>query len=357
MREPRSTARRLALLGVAIEMAAWSGLVVFYDRAWLQPNAVRGNLDQWLGDVVRGRSAAPYQYRVLAPHVIMWINGHSSLGIERASLVLDVSAMIVGALAAHWMFVSLGMRWAAVAGAFYGSFLGIGLLWWGKPEAMPAFAAATVLCAVLCVPTERRWVIVALAALVLAGTRTDLLGAFAVAWTARWWVGRRTADLVGGVSLGALAAVATEALKHAFPQARYPAGIGMIQIFHNFQPTTALIATAFLLPSIGPLVVARHDPAAVDELDRHHLLLFPIGLLVAAEVGFALVFGRIDEVRLLFPLTAPLTLIAALSGRALLRALGLQMGDATDVALAEVGPVQRVPAHNPAEGRRPTLQR
>lgn len=314
---PRPLPRHLAAALHTTAALVWFGALSFYVRVWLQPRDASGELLRWAGSTVDGTNSAPYQYRILVPHLMVWL--HEELGWTGAAAetAIDAVALLIGVVAIAALLRRLHLEVWTLAVAAYGGVLSIGLLWWGKSETITAFAATSVVLWAVLQEDRRRWAVLAPAALVLAGTRTDLLLALGVALLARWaWAGRRRDDLAAGVALGAVGVAATVALKAAYPDATYP--VAVVQLSHNLQPTVLLTLIAFIAPALAPWLLIDREAAVRRALDEHRAVVVPTLALVLAEVASLLVVGRVEEVRLLFPLAAALGLLAVLGWRAAL---------------------------------------
>lgn len=317
-------ARDVRILLHASAVAAWLGLLLMYERVWLRPRDVSGDLEVWARAVVDGTSAAPYQFRLLVPHLVVWLHDTLGWSVGQAAITVDAVAMAAAIAATAVLLRRLRLEVWVLPVALYGAALGIGLVWWGKFETITAFAGVTIaLVGIVTDDARTRWACLLPAAVILTGTRTDLLIAVGVALLARWrWAGRRPADLAAGLVLGAAGAVATLGLKAAFPDAAYPDGVALVQVTHNLQPLVLLTLVAFLLPALGPWLLAERQPALRGALDADRGAIVPLLALVLAEVAATLVVGRVEEVRLLFPLATALGILGVVGWRALLRPTG-----------------------------------
>jgi len=301
---------------------AIGGAFVFYVAVWVTPRQASGELDEWVRAVVDGRASAPYQYRVLVPAVLVWLADHASMSMAQATIVVDGVALAVGtAIGFYWLRRSDRGLFVLPA-AVYCGYLTLGLLFFAKPETITAFAATTAVLLALDGDARRAVDAVALVvgAAVLVGCRTDLLGALAVGFAVRWWQRRRAADAAAGAVLAIAAAVATAALSAHYAAARYPAGVGIVQLDHNFAALPVVVAASFLAPALGPLVLARQDACrdAIVQVVRDDA---PLLAVVVAELAFSMVFGRIDEVRLLFPVAFALAVAGIDLWRAVARSI------------------------------------
>lgn len=318
---PSRFPRRIVVLLHLAAAAAWFGVFAIYVRVWLGPSEASGVLEQSARQVVEGRAQAPFQYRLLVPHVLMGL--HDALGwpVGYAEAVVDVAALAVGVAVIAALLRRLDLEHLVVPVALVGAYLEVGTLWFGKFETATAFAATTIAAWALVTDDRRRWLALAPAMVVLAGTRTDLLLALAIGAAARWLLaGRRRTDLVTAAALAIAGIGASIALAAAYPDAHYDPGAPMVQVAHNLNPLVLLVVALFVLPVLGPFLLVRSEPALRTLLDAQRDLMAPLLGMVIAELGSVLIVGRADEVRLLFPLAAPLGIVAVLGWRALVGA-------------------------------------
>jgi hypothetical protein len=330
--------RRLRLAMVAATASVWVGLYALYVRVWIQPNEVRGNLEAWARPVADGTAAAPFQYRFLVPDLLVWWSDSWGWPVGFGLQVVDALALALGAATLHVVLGRLDLRVWSLPAALYGSFLGLGLLWWGKFETITSFAALTLGLAALTDTTERRTTAYLISAVLLVGTRTDLLVALGLAELARWWWGRRASSARcpwPGLALAATGVIATFALRSLWPDAAYDPGTGVVQIAHNLQPTVALTAVVFLVPALAPYALCWRGPHLRDRLRPHLALLVPLGVLVGVEVASVAAIGRVEEVRLFFPLTGALAVLGAIGWRAAWQLCG-EAGPAADASAQAV---------------------
>lgn len=289
----------------------WFGAFSFYVRVWLQPREASGELLQWAHQTVDGTNSAPYQYRILVPHVQVWLVEHLGWPAAFAEGMVDAAMLAVGIIAVAVTLRALRLEAWTLAVAGYGAALSVGLLWWGKAETITAFGAASVATWAVLESGRRRWTALVPAVLVLAGTRTDLIVAVGLALLARWaWAGRQRDDRTAGLVTIGFGIAATVALKAAYPDATYP--VAVVQIGHNLQPVVLLTLVAFVAPAIVPWAMIEREAAVGAAFARHRATVIPLLALVGAEVGSLLVVGRVEEVRLLFPLAAALGVLAVL---------------------------------------------
>jgi hypothetical protein len=308
---------RRALVALRIAAAAlWVGLFSLYVKVWIEPHQATGELQRWAQGVVDGRAVAPYQFRFLAPYALIGMHDHLGVSVGRAEVLLDGLLIAIGVLGFDRLFRRLGLTEWLLPAALYGCFLGIGILWWGKFETTMAFAALTWACLALADRRARAGLLVTVPILLVC--RTDLVAALGLAFVAAWWLDRRRRDdLILGLVLGGLAVGATVAFSRIWPDAHYGEQ-GLVQLLHNVKPAVWLTAAGFLLPVLIPLGLCRAGTRARTALDRDRSVVGPLLALVVAQVAFTIVVGRIEEVRMFFPLAAPLAVVGVLGWRAVL---------------------------------------
>jgi hypothetical protein len=317
------TERDRALLALrATAGLVWIGLYGMYVRLWVLPSDLRGDLERWARPVAEGTAAAPFQYRFAVPDLLVWCADHLGWRIGFTHQLVDAIALAIGVVLLDRLLRHLDLGLWLLPASLYAGFLGLGIVWWGKFETTTAFAATTLATAALLGAVPRRGLALGVAAALLVGTRTDLLIAVGVAELARWWwVDRRPAALRSGLLLAGTGVAATVGLKAIYPDAAYDASTGVVQVWHNLQPTNLAIAIAFLAPALVPLALAWRGPQVRAALADQRTVLVPAIALVAAEVGSVLLIGRADEVRLFFPLVAALSVIGIVGWSAVLRVL------------------------------------
>jgi len=294
--------RSLERWSAALGGAALAGTFFLYVNVWVTPRYYSGDLDLWVRSVVDGTATAPYQYRVLVPALLVWLTDHAGASMAQATIVVDGSALALGTALGFHMLRKSGLAVYALPAAVYCGWLGLGLLNYAKPETLVAFAAVTAAANVVAHDAggRARWLVVVVAAVVLAGCRTDLLVALGVGFGVRAWQRRSVVDAGAALALVVTALAATVALLVRYPDAKYPEGVHVVQLQHNLTAIPVVLLAAFLLPALGPLVLARAPRVRREVLDvasRYAALL----AVVATEVVVTLVVGRTEEIRLLFP--------------------------------------------------------
>lgn len=292
----------------------WIGLFSLYAKVWIEPRDATGELERWAGAVADGTAVAPYQYRFLVPDLLIWMHDHLGMSVGRAELLVDGILLAIAALGFDRLFEKLGRTTWVLPAATYACFLGLGILWWGKFETIAAFAALTWSCVALI--DERRRSLLVVAVPVLLVCRTDLTAALGVAFLARWWLDRsRRDDRTIGLLLGIAAVAATVAFSRIWPDARYGEQ-GLVQVVHNLKPAVWLTALAFLAPVVAPWTLCRKGTRSRAAAEGERDVVVPLLALVAAEVVLTGLVGRIEEVRMFFPLAAPLAALGVIGWQA-----------------------------------------
>ena len=312
--------RQVVILLHSASALIWLGGFVFYLRVWLEPWDLRGHLAGNVDAVTGGVAAAPFQYRILVPYVMDWM--HESLGWNyfAAEMIVDFIALAIGVTAIHLILRRLEIeQWLPLV-ALVGSFIQIGNMWWGKTETYAAFGAGSVALWALLRDEKSRWLPLGLAAVVLAGTRSDLLIALGIASVARWvFTGRELRDLIAGVSLAAVGVASTIAFKLAYPDANYDENVGLFRISYNLELTHLLVTAMFLIPIFGPFLLWRSQPELRTIVWSERRWLVPVIALCIAQIGAVLVVGQADEIRLFFPIAGALAMVAIAGWSAVLQ--------------------------------------
>jgi hypothetical protein len=311
----------------------WLGLYSLYVKVWIEIQDVQGFLAPAAQRVADGSAEAPFQYRFLVPDVLVALRDHLGISIATGARIVDGACLAAGALLLERLLRHLELEDWLLAAALLCGFAGLGLLFWGKFETTAAFAATTAAIGALVGPDRHRPLVLGAAAIVLVGTRTDLLLALGAAHLAAWWwTGRDRRHLVTGAGLAALGVAATVALKAVYPDARY-VSTTTLQLAHNLRPAVWLTALAFLVPALAPYAMALRVPPLRAALVAHRDLVVPLLALVAAEVASVVVVGRLEEVRLFFPVSTALAVLGIVGWRA---ALSLRPAGADSGAEAPV---------------------
>jgi hypothetical protein len=305
--EPDSRVTSRPGIELVAAAAILGGFLHHYYVLFLRPEEAAGRLEGYYRAIVNGVDAAPYQYRVLVPRLVVWLHDVSGLQFRLVAVFVDGAALFAGGLAVLALLRALRLQQWTVVAALYIAFLGYGTTTFWKPESFVAFFAASLLGLVYVRHDEPGSdLLLVLAGAVLVGTRTDVLAAFAVAYAVRWLYLRRRADALRAAAILVSAIASTAVLVAFYPHAHYPAQTSLLQIGHSLRPNNLLIPLLFLLPPLIPLWRLRHRLRTTVGIDV-------IGLLtaVAAFSAASLVVARIDEVRLWFPLAGVIAAIGA----------------------------------------------
>lgn len=303
-----------------------AGSFYYYVLFAIVARSNRGQLQAAIHDVLDQRAAAPYQYRVLVPHVLGWLEDHTALSLEQATILVDGVTLWVGLALGLALFRRFSLRLFTFPALLYTAFLMIGLMAYPKPETLTAFACVTAaLFALERRPTSEHswpggatWPMLVVASVILIGCRTDLLFALSAGFAVRWLRDREHLDLLAAAVLGLTAVISTVALIHIYPAAKYPTDTNLVQLDWSLGPLPLVVAGSFLAGTLGPLalLLRRSDPVeSVQRAARAHLPLLGV---IAAEFASAVTVGRIDEVRLFFPVVICLLIVGGELWRAML---------------------------------------
>lgn len=302
-------AQRLQRAQLVASAGVLGGFLYLYYLLFLELAEYRGTLAGLYENVVDGHADAPYQYRVLVPRFVVWLHHLSGVAYRLVAVVVDGAALYAGAFAVLGVLTALRRERLAFGVALYIAFLGYGTTAYPKAESIVAFFAASLL-ALAFVRHEDRGatLLVGVAAVLLAGTRADVLAALGVAYLVRWWWQRRRRDLVFAMVLVAVAGGATAALAAAYPDARYPVGVPVVQLWHSIRPNNWVFPLLFLLPAVIPLWLLRGRVREAIGIE-----LCALGAAVVAFSAEALVVARVEEVRLWFPFAGVIGCIGAVA--------------------------------------------
>lgn len=285
--------------GVAVAVAGAVAAIAFHDRLFLGVAGESGYLERFTTDVVDGVAHAPYQYRVLVPHLYDLLQGGGDDVGAAAHLVDTMSLAAATALGVLLFRRSAVPGWLAAGGLWVWAVAG-GLPFLPKPETLPSFAVLTAAFLVLADERLPRLLLVPLGALLL-GMRADLafvlgLGFVVRSRTTRGDGGRARRDLATGLALCAGAIAATLALAAAYPDAEYEA-TGLVQLRFNASADVAAVAVAVTMVPFLPLAAARRR----ELLRVAHPVALPLLVPLAAQVAITAVVGRLHETRIFLP--------------------------------------------------------
>ena len=292
-----------------------------------------GRLQAAIHDVVNQRAAAPYQYRVLVPAIVTWLEDHTPFSLGQVMVLLD-GAMLVAAVALGLALLRrLDLRLLTLPVLLYCAFMMVGLIAFPKPETTTALFGVTASMLAL----ERRplsegwwsprivWTGLVLSSSILVGCRTDLLVALAAGFAVRWWLRREWADAYAAIMLAAAAVIATVVLVHIYPMARYPSDTGLIQITWSISALPLVVASCFLAPALAPLALLLRRTDTVEPLQRAARAHLPALGVIVAEVLAAVTVGHVDEVRLFFPVFFCLATVGAEMWRAMVESVNVNV--------------------------------
>jgi len=307
-----------------------AGAVYHYTLFAVTGPTATGALQSLLHRTVDGRVDAPFQYRFLVPCVLVWLNDHAHLSLGTATILVDATAVTVGAAVGVTMLRRSGLGLFALPALLYCALLMLGPILYYKPETMTAFACMTVALLAL----ERRstawwstktvWTTLVVAALILVGCRAYLLAALGVGFGVRWWQRRESTDVLAALSLLAIGGTATLVLIRVFPDAHYPRGMGLVQLNYNFDALTVCVLGAFLATAIGPLYAVRGPAPIASAVRAVASERLPVLAVIASVVVSSTFFGRIDEIRLIFPIGFALAWVGVDLWRALFSSVEIE---------------------------------
>ena len=247
-------------------------------------------------------------------------------------MIVDGAAMAVAGVVGFALLKRSGLGLLALPAGLYCAYVGTAIAWLPKPETVTAFACVTIALIAL----ERRpvsagwwsssvvWLSLIAAGAVLVGCRTELLFALAAGFAVRYRYFRLRADGVAMVGLAATAVLGSVVLIRHYSDARYPKGTAVVQLFHNLDALPLVVAACFLLPALAPLIVMwRHREVAVSVGPVARAKL-PLLSVIVTEILATFTVGRIEEIRLLFPISFALAWVGLDLWRALVTTLHLE---------------------------------
>ena len=98
---------------------ALAGSYYFYVLLWVVPRNGGPELDGVLRAVVDGTADAPYQYRFLVPCVLEWVSDRTALSLGQATVLVDGTAMAVGAIVGFALLKRAGLGLYALPAGLY----------------------------------------------------------------------------------------------------------------------------------------------------------------------------------------------------------------------------------------------
>ena len=325
--------RRLVLerWSAALGGCALGGVYFFYVVIFILPRDGTPDLDGVVRSVVNGGAQAPYQYRFLVPCIEVWLNDHAALSMGQAAMLVDMIAMAIAGAIGFAILKRVGLGLFALPAGLYCAYVGIGIAALSKPETVVAFACTTAALLAL----ERRpviagwwspyvvWSVLVVASVVLLGCRTDLVFALATGFAVRYRYFRARADAAAMVCLALAAVIVSVALVAHWPHSHYPKGTAVVQILHNLDALPLVVLSCFLLPALAPLVMMFRHPAVSLAVRPTAVAHLPLIVMILTEVSSTFIVGRIDEVRLAFPLAFAIAWVGVDLWRALFASLHL----------------------------------
>lgn len=270
-------------------LAAVTVLLAFFHHYQAQTLAL--NL-QTVGATAAGAAWAPAHWRILVPLVweglMRW-----GLSAQAAMRLIEASTLVGGSLVLFALGRRLGWGVPDTSAAAFVAFWGLTTLRLPRPEVFPSFLL-TMLGAYGLLAGRLRWGLLVWAVIGLSLTRAEHAVALGLTVAVFGLRRRRVAQVLGGLGLAGLAVALLGAVAAARPAASYQ--IAPVQLGYNLTNPAGLWPLLFFVPWLVALYGRWRTGTLWDE----------VGLLSAWIVfvlGSTLLLGRIDEARMLFPLS------------------------------------------------------
>ena len=268
-------------------------LGIAYWDYWLRVRGIHNSyLLRQYERIIDGSAPAPDQYRPLVPKMAQLVS--HAMSLETAIGAVESG---VGVCAAIALFVFAQRRRVGPIGYVLACFAcgwwALSLAFYPRPEPLAALLAVTIVAVGATLDGWRRRSVLAFGALLLVGTRTDVLFAFGVGFA---FVGlRHRRWLVEGLALGTVAAAATDIWVRVYPDAGYPKGSGLLQLNDNLNVQSIAAPVVMFLPLSLVVVGAWRRGWPPDPLAS------ALGVALAFHVGLSLFIAEIQETRVWFP--------------------------------------------------------
>ena len=308
---------------------AVAGAFYHYVLFAVGARTANGKFQASILNVVNRTEDAPAQYRIFVPETLNWFEQHTPLSLEQVTILFDGAVLALGVGLGVMLLRARGLKLLTLPALLYCAFMIVGMMSYPHPETIAAFVCVNLALFALVRPPAAEdwwppvlvWGMLVLAAAALTGLRTDLLFALAAGFAVRWLRGRQLPDLVAAIGLGLTAVVATLAVVRLFPAAKYPSDTDVVQITWNLGAYPFVVALCFLAPALGPLALLLRQSNQVESLQRAAQADVALIAVIAGEFATSVVVGRINEIRLLFPVTFCLILVGAELWRAMIQSL------------------------------------
>jgi len=72
------------------------GIFYYYTLFAIDAPVTSGYFETQIHAIVQGSESAPYQYRFLVPHVLVWLIDHTSYSLQQLRVLTDGAAIAVG---------------------------------------------------------------------------------------------------------------------------------------------------------------------------------------------------------------------------------------------------------------------
>jgi lipid-A-disaccharide synthase-like uncharacterized protein len=247
--------------------------------------------------IAAGTDRAPDQYRLLIPSTAAVITRTTTLPLHVVVVLIDSVSLLGGALLLAWLLRRRDLESQVLPALLYVGAVAVTALLFPRPETLPGFLGATCVLAAYLHPGRGEAMLGVAGAVLLAGCRPEMVAGAALAFVLQGWRERRSVHSIGGAVLAALAVLGI--LIPILLHPRTPYLTNLVQVEHNLDPRNQLLLAATLAPV---LVYLTRDRAA---------RWAPLLAWVGAAVGLTFVVGRVDEVRIFFPLVGVLSYVAA----------------------------------------------
>lgn len=283
--------------GTLTGIAVMAGFLHYYYYLLLRPTLPDRPLIERYQKIAAGSDWAPDQYRLLIPKAAAVVTGATSLPLDLVVLTIDSVSLIGGGLVLAHLLRQRGLEAQISPVLLYITACASTVLLYPRPETLPAFLGASCVLMVYMDPGRATSVLGAVGALLLAGCRPETAAAAAIPFALRWWEDRRAVDVAASAALVSLGAAGALIPLLLYPNVRYMTDV--VQIRYNLNPENELVVLFIFAPLLAYLTRTA--------LRRWAPLLAWVGL----EFAFTLVVGRVDEVRIFFPLSGMLGFVAA----------------------------------------------
>ena len=246
--------------------------------------------------IAAGTDRAPDQYRLLVPKAVLFLTHLTLSALESVVIVSDGACLIIGGLYLARMLRRRPPGSILIA-LLYVSGFAVTVMLFPRPETFPAFLASTCLLGTYIRPGRAHAALGMAGGVVLAGCRPEMAIAAAVLFALRWHDRNVLMRLAFASVLVILGIAGVIIPRHLYPDTTYMTDL--VQIRYNLDPRHLLIVTALLAPVFAFITRSGLRSSA------------PILAWVATQLTMIFIVGRVDEARILFPLSGALALVLA----------------------------------------------